>query len=62
MADDDFREQIGDKRSGALRDLIGYLGHHRKWWLGPIVIAIVLLGVLVFLGSTGAAPFIYTLF
>ena len=29
---------------------------------GAIVIAIVLLGVLVFLGSTGAAPFIYTLF
>ena len=35
---------------------------NRRWWLAPIMIAIGILGLLVMLSSTGAAPFIYTLF
>lgn len=32
------------------------------WWLTPIVRSILILGALVFLGGTGAAPFIHTTF
>lgn len=39
-----------------------FLRQNKKWWLLPIAIVIVLFGLLVFLSSTGAAPFIYTLF
>jgi predicted NodU family carbamoyl transferase len=34
----------------------------KKWWLVPILIVTLALGMLVLLGGTGAAPFIYTLF
>lgn len=39
-----------------------FVTENKKWWLIPLLIAFLLVGVLVVLGSTGAAPFIYTLF
>lgn len=33
-----------------------------KWWLIPFLVVFGLLGVLLVLGATGAAPFIYALF
>ena len=47
---------------GFFRELVMFLRHNKKWYLIPIVVSILLLGVLIALGSTGAAPFIYTLF
>jgi hypothetical protein len=38
------------------------LKEHKKYWLLPLILAVLLAGLLVILGSTGAAPFIYTLF
>jgi hypothetical protein len=40
----------------------GFLAANKKWWLLPILFVALLLGVLIFLSSTPAAPFIYTLF
>lgn len=45
-----------------LRELVMFLPHNKKWYLIPIIVSILLLGALIALGSTGAAPFIYTLF
>jgi hypothetical protein len=33
-----------------------------KWWLVPVLLALLLLGALALLSGTGLAPFIYTLF
>ena len=45
------------------RDLWGFLRERKKFWLLPIIIALVLLGVLIVMtGGTAIAPFIYTLF
>jgi hypothetical protein len=38
------------------------MAHNKKWWLTPVIVLLLLLGVLVVLGTSGAAPFIYTLF
>lgn len=38
------------------------LRHNKKWWMIPIIAVLLLFGVLLILGTTGAAPFIYTLF
>jgi hypothetical protein len=50
------------KNPGFLRDLACFMLQNKKWWLIPIVIVLLLMGVLLALGGTSAAPFIYTLF
>ena len=50
------------KNPGFLRELVMFIRHNKKWYLIPIAVSILLLGILIALGSTGAAPFIYTLF
>ena len=49
-------------RRGVGRELLEFLAENKKWWLLPIVISVLLLGLLVLLGGSAAAPFIYTLF
>lgn len=48
--------------SGLLREFWQFVRENKKWWLIPIVVVTVVLGVLTLLAKTGAAPFIYTLF
>jgi len=57
-------EQIAKsgRQSTFLGELWALLRQKKKYWLMPIVITLLLLGVLVFLSGTAAAPFIYTLF
>ena len=43
-------------------EFVDFLKDNKKWWLAPIILSILGLGLLVGLGGTAAAPFIYTLF
>ena len=45
-----------------LSDLWYFMRTRKKWWLLPPVAVLLLIGLLVLLSGTGAAPFIYTLF
>jgi hypothetical protein len=58
----DFAAQASGDRTGLASEFSDFLRENKKWWLAPIVIAILGLGLLVLLGGTAAAPFIYTLF
>ena len=58
----EFSQQAGQSQTGIFREYVDFLRHNKKWWLIPILLVLTLVGVLVVLGSTGAAPFIYTLF
>lgn len=60
--DDDFASKANSARQGLGREFFDFLKENKKWWLAPIIISIVGLGLLVMLGGTAAAPFIYTLF
>lgn len=45
------------------RELWDFMRIRKKWWLGPIVVILLLLGTLLVLTQgTALAPFIYTLF
>ncbi len=59
---DRLEEMADEKQTGLFGELWGMLRHTKKWWLTPIIVVIVILGVLVLLSSTAVAPFIYTLF
>lgn len=46
-----------------LKDLWGFMKERKKFWLAPIIIVLLLLGMLVvFAQGSAVAPFIYTLF
>jgi hypothetical protein len=62
MPQSDFERQAEQKSSGVVGELVSFLRHNKKWWMTPIILVLLLLGVLVILGGTGMAPFIYTLF
>ena len=58
----DFMKQAEGRQQGVVAEFWDFLKDNKKWWLAPIVVSILLLGMLVLLGGTAAAPFIYTLF
>jgi len=59
---DDFARKAEEPSPGLLRELVDFLVYNKAWWLTPIVIVLLLVGLLIFLGSTGLASFIYPLF
>ncbi len=59
---DDFLEAAGQKERGIVAEFVAFMAENKMWWMTPILIVFGLLGVLLVLGATGAAPFLYTLF
>ena len=56
-------DRLAEKKSpGLLAEFLDFLLHNKKWWLAPIIVVLLALGLIAVLGGTGAAPFIYTLF
>ena len=49
-------------RSTLLGEFVQFLRQNRKFWMIPVLLVMMAIGVLIVLGSTAAAPFIYTLF
>ena len=58
----DFIKQSETRQGSLVTEFWDFLKDNKKWWLAPIIISILGLGLLVLLGGTAAAPFIYTLF
>jgi len=53
---------IKQARGGLVGEIWFFLQTHRNYWLLPILVALLLLGLVMVLSTTAAAPFIYTLF
>ena len=45
-----------------IRDLWGFLKERKKWWLLPMIVMLLLIGVLIFSSGSAVAHFIYALF
>ncbi|MDH7600420.1 MAG: DUF5989 family protein [Sedimentisphaerales bacterium] len=58
----DFQELARGKRPSILAEFWEFLKYNKKWWLLPIIIVLLLLGLVVMLGGTAVAPFLYPLF
>ena len=50
-------------KSGIVKELLQYLWKERLWWMIPMMVVLILLGILMYMAkSSPVAPFIYTLF
>lgn len=58
----DFARAAEGKSAGIVREFVDFLRFNKKWWLIPLVVVLMLVGVALFAGGGAAAPFIYTLF
>ncbi len=58
----DFARQANKRRSSFLSDYLYLVKTNRKWWMLPLMGLLLAFGLLMVLASTGAAPFIYTMF
>jgi hypothetical protein len=59
---DEFEKLGEEKQLSLVQEFMIFVVQNKKWWLVPILLVFSLVGMLVALASTGAAPFIYTLF
>ena len=57
-----FTEQGSLDRTSLAGEFVEFLKHSKKWWLLPILVVLVLVGALLVVGGSPAAPFVYTLF
>lgn len=55
----EFQTQSEQPSPGIVVEFWDFLCHNKKWWLAPIIIALLLIGLLVFISGSGLAPFIY---
>jgi len=54
---------INSLKMELLKDLWGFIKERKKYWLVPLIIVLLLMGILiVFSSGSAVAPFIYTIF
>ncbi len=56
---DQFLAQSQGTSPGILAEFWYFLRHNKKWWLAPIIIALLLIGLLILISGSAIAPFIY---
>jgi Family of unknown function (DUF5989) len=55
--------QVARRRFGIAGELLSFFWGNKRWWILPMIIVILLVGVLLVLAQSSViAPFIYTLF
>ena len=63
-APDDFEKAAGERQTSLAREIVALLRHNKKWWLVPIIVALLAVGVLIALAvlNPAAASLLYPLF
>lgn len=57
-----FEELSQQDDIGLMTEFWLFIKENKIWWMLPIVVVLAIVGVLAYLTTTAAAPFIYTLF
>ena len=58
----EFQQAGRQAQPGVVREFLLFLRTNKKFWLLPLLSALLLIGLVALLGGTAAAPFIYSLF
>jgi len=59
--ENEFARQADERPPGIIAEFWDFLIHNKKWWITPIVLVLLAMGVLVVLSGSPVAPFIYTI-
>lgn len=62
MTEKKFKDLNPKSNRGLLSELLNMLLENKKYWMIPIILVLLVMGLLVILSGSSAAPFIYTLF
>jgi hypothetical protein len=55
--------RVAGRRLGIAGELLSFFWRNKRWWVLPMVVVLLLMGVLLVLAQSSViAPFIYTLF
>ncbi|MDA0285626.1 MAG: DUF5989 family protein [Planctomycetota bacterium] len=57
-----FAQASQEEQPGLVREFVEFLVESKAWWLTPIIIVLLLVGLLVVLSGSVVAPFIYPIF
>lgn len=57
-----FEEAGAEKQTGMVGEFVLMLKENKKYWMIPLIVILLGFGLLLILGGTSVAPFIYTLF
>ena len=57
-----FVEAGEDEQMGLIAEFIEFIRENKKYWMIPLLVILLVLGLLVLAGGSSLAPFIYTLF
>jgi len=55
----DFAEQAETSSPSLVVEFWAFVVHNKKWWIAPIIIVLLLVGLLIFLAGTPLGPMIY---
>ena len=58
----EFEQANQQAQAGIVKEFVAFLRENKKFWMIPLLLALLAVGALIILGGTAAAPFIYTLF
>ncbi len=58
--ENEFLQASSQAERGLVSEFVAFMKENKMWWLTPILVVFLLLGVLLILGATGAAPFLYS--
>lgn len=56
-----FQAAAGEKAPSLLGEFTGWLAHNKKWWLAPVLVVTLLLGLVLVLQGTALGSWIYAL-
>ena len=59
---DRFVQAGRQRRQGLLLEFWEFLKHNKKWWLLPILLGILVIGLFVVLAGSGVGAWMYTVF
>ena len=57
-----FEKAGSGNQSNLVAEFIQFLRQNKKFWLIPLIAGLLIFGLLIALGGTAVAPFIYSLF